>query len=277
MFLFSLPAFALNEINIIQTGPYITLARNVAWAGNGLSGFNNAYIFTPSSPDTGICIYVQNLDTSVHTFTLSAIQTGDPSVSSFNNNPGAWNNLPAIGGGSTIRVAAGTVFGSTRILYTQAAGAAKLAILAQGGTAAGNVTLTIVQSKNSCGQDFQYPTYGTISLSQTVSTGTTTKLVSNDNGPFGVHVLGITLSVGGATVTAGTSSLIYGTGATCGTGTQTAFKVAYGTTGVQISAYGGGNELFPQPNQTTPDGDSVCLVDSGSTAGTVVNMTYSFF
>lgn len=89
-------SFAQQDQIVSGGGYYLTLAQNVAW--NQLS---QNYIFTPLTPDDGVCLYIQNNNpTSAHSFTLQIKQTGDSSLTKFQGNSAKWTaatvyNTPA--------------------------------------------------------------------------------------------------------------------------------------------------------------------------------------
>lgn len=268
------------DIPLGQIGPYTTLASNVTWNTTGPTGLNNAYIFTPINPDQGMCLYLFNKDASTHTFIVQAFETADAAATTFTNAAGGWNTIGFTGGGQTYNVsaqAAANPTAGTRSIFFKASGAARVAISIRNGSGTGSASLVLAQTAQVCGLQAQVPVYCTNSLTVTVATATTVKLVSNDGLAGSVHVCGMTLSIGGATVTSGTDTLNYGTGATCGSGTNPATVIAYGTAGVSLSRDGAGNELFPLPNVTNTEGQSLCLTDSGSTAGTKVTVNYVIY
>src|SRR5208282_2022530 len=79
------PSFSQTDIISAQVGPYMTLGRNLAWDTNGGGGIQNAYIFTPLTPQSTVCVYMENQDSVSHTYTLQFLSAGDPGVQSFYN------------------------------------------------------------------------------------------------------------------------------------------------------------------------------------------------
>jgi hypothetical protein len=176
-------ALAQTDIKIGQVGPNYTLARNVAWASAGKYGFNNNYIFTPSSPNSSLCIFVQNLDSgSSHTFFLATAITGDSSVTGYANFTNLWfkTGIP----GSIYQVAALGSARNTIGLFAKLSGASQVAVLTSAGSGTGNATITVVEtSSGGCSTN---PYGGTVAYnplsnsSYATNTGfTATKCVTN--------------------------------------------------------------------------------------------------
>ena len=110
--LLSLCAVAQQDIVIVGgTSPYIVIGRGLNWSGSGFGNIQNNFIFTPTGPDVGFCLFLQNNNpTSAHSVTVAVAQTGDPGLKSFQGVTGKWNTVPT---SSTfpISVPAGTVSG----------------------------------------------------------------------------------------------------------------------------------------------------------------------
>jgi len=122
---------AQQDINIIGgTSPYIILGRGLQWAGSGFGNLNNNFIFTPTGPDVGFCLFMQNNNSSsAHSITVAVSQTGDPALKNFQGVTGKWNTVPT---SSTFpfNVPAGSVVG---INYKTSA-SANIAVTFSGGT-----------------------------------------------------------------------------------------------------------------------------------------------
>jgi hypothetical protein len=90
------PAFGQQDIKVVGgTNPYIILGRNMSWVGSGFGNIGNSFIFTPTSPDEGFCLFVTNNNpTNSHTFSVVVSQTGDPGVGSFQGNQFKWSSVP---------------------------------------------------------------------------------------------------------------------------------------------------------------------------------------
>lgn len=266
-------AGAQIDISTSQVGPYITLARNATWAGNGIGAINNAFIFTPVTPDAGMCFYVQNNDVGTHSLTIAVYETGDPQISGYESAAGA--QWIYVGQGSVTLT--GSLAGN---IFVKASGAARIAAVASNGTSTGTVTLNLVQTQQNCGLRAGAPLYcnvgpstaGAGNISVTVTTATTSQLIVASTS-LGVHICWYSISIGG-TPTTSTGKLFYGTGGTCGTNSQTAVSFSNGIVPFNQSLSGGGNELFPD---LTIPGTSVCYQDAGTGVGTTVNLSYVQF
>lgn len=106
---------------------YIALASNVPW-----TQLNANYIFTPITPNAGVCVFVENLNpTNPHTVTLAAFQTGNPSNRQFSGNTGEWVQVSVLNPFAS--VPAHTVNAS----FFSATGAANVTITVSGAVAAG--------------------------------------------------------------------------------------------------------------------------------------------
>jgi hypothetical protein len=266
-------AFGQIDISTNQVGPYITLTRNATWTGSGPGAINNAFIFTPLTPDSGMCFYVQNNDSGTHGLQIAVYETGDPQIPGYESAAGAqWIYV-----GQASVVLNGLTAGN---IFVKASGAARIAAVASSGTGAGTATINLVQTQQNCGLRAGVPLYcnvgagaaGAGNISQVVTTATTAQLIVGQTG-LGVHVCWYSVSIGG-TPTTSTGKLIYGTGGTCGTSTLTAISFTNGTVPFNQALSGGGNELFPD---LAVVGDSLCYTDGGSGTGTTINLSYVQF
>lgn len=98
---------------------YVTVAQGVPW--NQLS---QNYIFTPESPNIGVCLSVENNNpTSSHAISVTAYQNGDPALATYAGSTGFWIADPITNNFTT--VAANTV----QTLYFPAQAAAHVAIV----------------------------------------------------------------------------------------------------------------------------------------------------
>lgn len=83
-----------TDIPVNGANTYTVIGQNLVWGKSGPGSMNNNFIFTPTTADTGICIYITNLNTSSgHSFSLAMSQTGDPTVTSFVNNGSRWTSV----------------------------------------------------------------------------------------------------------------------------------------------------------------------------------------
>src|SRR5229473_971064 len=114
-------AAAQVDIRVNQIGPYIDLARNVTWA-NGPGGIGNNYILTPTTPDQGVCLYINNGSATTESASIVFAITGDQAVNSYAGNTGAW--LVASQTISDVRVLANSVVAT----YVKLTGTARLTI-----------------------------------------------------------------------------------------------------------------------------------------------------
>jgi hypothetical protein len=116
-------AAAANPDRVISGASYyVTLASGVAW--NQLSA---NYIFTPESPNVGLCLFIENQNpTSAHTLTVTAFQTGNVSLSSYANSTALWATDSVQGAPTSIP------HGSVASAYVATTGAANVAIVISG-------------------------------------------------------------------------------------------------------------------------------------------------
>lgn len=113
---------AQQDVQVSGSSYYVTLATNVPW-----SQLSQNYIFTPESPSVGLCLFVENNNTSSsHAITVTAFQNGDPSLTSYQASSSKWSASQTSGGFSTI---AASATGSEFINVT---GAANVAIVIRG-------------------------------------------------------------------------------------------------------------------------------------------------
>jgi len=92
LLLCGLAASALGQVDIRinQIGPYIDLARNVTW-GNGPGGIGNNYILTPTNPDQGVCLYINNGSATNESANIVYAITGDQALNTYTGNTTAWS------------------------------------------------------------------------------------------------------------------------------------------------------------------------------------------
>lgn len=118
---------AANDVHISGSSYYVTLANAVPW--NQLSA---NYIFTPQSPNVGLCMFVENSNTTfTHNITITAFQTGNPSLTAYSANPNLWAASQIVNNFSSV---APRTVGS---VFINATGAANVAVVISG-TAAGS-------------------------------------------------------------------------------------------------------------------------------------------
>lgn len=88
------PLLARAQQDIQVTGgtnPYTIIGRGLTWGGSGINQVNNNFIFHPTDPNEGFCLFVSNNNTSSsHTFTVAVYQTGDPAQSLFTGFSQRW-------------------------------------------------------------------------------------------------------------------------------------------------------------------------------------------
>ena len=112
LFLVPMLARAQQDIQVISgNNPYIALGRNLAWGGSGVGNLNNNFIFHPTDPNIGFCLFLANNNpSSSHSVSVAVSQTGDPNQTSFQGQTGKWFNVPTVTSFPTT-VAANTVVG----------------------------------------------------------------------------------------------------------------------------------------------------------------------
>lgn len=141
------------DIHLNAIGPYFSLIPNNppagwTWAGSGIGALSNYYIFTPTIPDAGICLYIQNLSTWANTFSATIAVTGNPSTISYLNNTAAWQTLT--NGGITARLAGSSITS----FYFRSSGAANIAVGFASSTGNGNGMLFIgMTTQGGCGSN----------------------------------------------------------------------------------------------------------------------------
>ncbi len=186
----TIPIQAQTDKVISVSGPYVDIVRGGAW---GSGQINRAFIWTPLSPDQAYCLSVRNNNpTNSHTFTFSALQTGDRTVTNYSNNTGRWT-ADTVEGAGLSPVAAD----STTTAYVRAYAAAKIALVFSGSSAAGGspdtVDVWLVQTKaTSCGP---------------VQTATTTTVSGRPAGTTAVGVPGAAYADLSRTLAAGTTTV----------------------------------------------------------------------
>jgi hypothetical protein len=127
---------------------YVDVGRGIPWG----TLFNRAYILTPTTPNSSVCIYVVNNNpTSSHTFSLSVFQSADQRVTNnYSANTGRFQTV--VTQGSISPVAAGSMSSS----FVVSTAAAAIAFQFSGATTqAGSpdtADVFLVQTSNSsCG------------------------------------------------------------------------------------------------------------------------------
>lgn len=161
-----------TDILITSHTPYVDLGRGLKWGLNGPGGVNNNFLVSTFSPDTGVCLWVQNnFKASGHTFSIGLLQTGDPTTTSFINNQGKWLQISGwnapISQGQVIAGASSAFTGGIAnfglsAYFIQAKGAVRLAInffnTVSLGTVNDTADIYITQSQgNQCSQNAQAP------------------------------------------------------------------------------------------------------------------------
>jgi len=260
-------AVAQIDIPIGQVGPYITLARNVTWTGSGITGLNNNYIFTPTTPDQGVCFYFENTDTVAHTFSFAIAESGNPAQTLFAGNTLLWVYL--------VQTSATVQPNSDYPYFIKASGAARLALQVTNGTSTGAANVYAVFTNQNCGRQTQTPLYCPFDTSLIVATGTSGTLVTGAPSA-GVHICSYMVTIGGATVTSATNTLT--TATSCGTPLGTVTQWRNGAVPAVFAQAGSGQDLFPQSAAGSGVmGRSLCYTDGGTTSGSTVHVTYAQF
>jgi hypothetical protein len=255
------------DITINQIGPYFDIARGVTWNVSGIGGYNNNYIFTPQSPEQGVCIYVYNNDT-VNTYSASFIvlETGDQQTSKYTGNTARWFQILSTGP-ITIGPAGTTQF------FFKTSGAARAVIATGGGTGnAGTMDMVAVQTQQGCGPRSNSPVSCTLVKSQVIPTATTVTFIANSTNATSIHICSYSVTIGGATVAAATSAFIQGSGVNCATAPITVWRLANGPVNTVFQLSGGAGEIFevgPSLN--------ICYTDGGTTAGSTLSVSYALF
>lgn len=118
---------AAQDVHISGSSYYVTLANKVPW--NQLSA---NYVFTPQSPNVGLCMFVENSNTTfTHSLTITAFQTGNPSLTSYAANPNLWATSQIVNNFSSVSAA------TVQSVFINATGAANVAVVISG-TSAGS-------------------------------------------------------------------------------------------------------------------------------------------
>lgn len=139
------------DIVLTVKGPYLTVGTGLNWNSTGANGTDNNYLFTPSTPDTGVCLFIVNNDTSAHGVTPLVFQSGDPRVNTYTGQSGRYVAVNVQGyptGGTPINVAANTALGFFAKINAAARVSVNLTTTGAGGTADIYITET---TSGSCG------------------------------------------------------------------------------------------------------------------------------
>jgi hypothetical protein len=282
--LFTLPVY--SQISVKSSAPQIVVRQNAPWIA-GVNGLGNIYNVYVAANTTGLCLQFDNLDSVSHTLTLGAFISSDQTPST---GPGGASGVvgqsvqisPASAGSVTITTGASSKFyipvsGSSFAQVTVTVGGAA------GTNNAGNFSIAQLQyPANGCPEVFGSQVTPAVmfpcntSITAQVGTASTSKLVNLSGIKAGasVHVCSYQLSIGGAAVTAASNLFVAGTGATCGTGTTSLWRIRSGTTTAQNFALASAaqSELFE-----TPAGLDLCYTDAGTTAGTEVSVSFAIY
>lgn len=146
-------AIAQQDITVVSgTNPYIILGRGLQWGGSGPGNLNNNFIFHPTDPNVGFCLFLANNNpSSAHTVTVAVFQTGDPGLNNFTGFTGRWFSV-ATTTAFPVNTAAST---TTGINYKTTASAGITVAFSGGSTLGGSpdtVDVFAVQTnQSSCG------------------------------------------------------------------------------------------------------------------------------
>lgn len=204
---------AANDVHISGASYYVTVAQNVPW--NQLSA---NYIFTPQSPNVGLCVFVENSNpTNAHGITITAFQSGNPSLTKFATNPNLWAASQIVNNFTTVAA------NSASSVFINTIGAANVALVISGtATLSGTpdtANVFVVQST--------VPQCGSASTSQTVQGAQPTNSTATSLNPVyigGLQNSGISLQpfqVGpnGSFIATRPNSTFNGTGTATAVGT----------------------------------------------------------
>lgn len=144
-------ALAQTDINVSDRGPYRDLVRGAAFGSSGIGGANNNWIFTPSTPDAGVCLYLRNNNPSnAHAVAVAAYQTADRRITNYIGASSGWI-------AATLLLPPVTIPSLTTVsTFVQATAAARIVISISGtSTQAGNPdtldAFTAETTKGGCG------------------------------------------------------------------------------------------------------------------------------
>jgi hypothetical protein len=133
---------------------YGTLGRALSWPS---VGFNNTWVFDAINSGSGVCLTIQNNDTSGHQFSLAGYVTSDLSLTILGN-ASKWQQValspPATATGFTVQPSA------VLQIYLKAPGAARIATAFSAGAGIGTVDLYFSQTGSSCGSVNQWTVVG---------------------------------------------------------------------------------------------------------------------
>lgn len=95
MLLWATAALAQIDITSPWRGPFGDLGRGLTWGASGTGGMNNAFIINLPIPQTGACLFIQNLDgANAHAFLLNAYISGDQRALGYYTSPNAgWTQV----------------------------------------------------------------------------------------------------------------------------------------------------------------------------------------
>lgn len=289
-----IPCYAQNgnAINMSGVSPVINV-QSGNWTTTGQpNSLANSYRFIPLRDTTGACLYIINNDTVSHTAALASFISGNPSQSqtaaTVAANAAGWiltANYPGTGTNQTLTT------GTTGVWYFPISGAAlvEFKVVTGGGAGASdNGVASVVQMTNGALCQLTQPIAGSVttlvpffpfscnqSATFSVASGATQKLVAIAAAASLVHVCSYHVTVGGAAVAAVTNLFVSGTGATCGAGSNTVWRIQTGLLTAQnfpLSA-GGNSQLF----STAVKGDDLCYTDATTTAGSIVDISFAIF
>lgn len=150
--LFSLSLFGQIDISVSPRNNYVLFGRGMLWTGSGLTNnvpnINNNFLIGSILPDTGLCVYIYNNDSSAHSFNMLAYETGDPGVITFANNSSKWQQLNT---GFFSQTVAAT---SLQTNFIKTAGAARIAIVVNSGSGTGNADMyAVITTAGGCAND----------------------------------------------------------------------------------------------------------------------------
>lgn len=277
-------AQAIDIIPSAQSSAYVDLGRGLSWGASGPNGIQNNFVFSPLTPDQGVCLYLHNYNpVSTHTITLAIWETGDQQVANYLQFVSSYVPISINQGVTDNTIQLFVAPSSTTNYFFKSSGAAQIAILVTNtGSLPGSpdvVDFLAVQTNQNCGQNSRVPIYCNQIVNTPVpfgSSGGNILAISNTLLTGSIHVCGLwfTSTKDWTAATNVSVTIVQGTtGSNC-SGSAIAgalWQIIAATAFAEVPT--GGSELLESNS-----GVSLCVKTGAFTAGTVnVVISYIIF
>jgi hypothetical protein len=134
---FATSLLAQVDVTVPWRGPFGDIGRGLVWGGTGAGGINNAFIISPVTPQSNVCVYVRNNNaTSAHPYTFKAYINGDQRGFGYYATPLGWSLTQSQGHHVNPSTASGYQLAASQtdsILVTNSS-AARIALVFSGAT-----------------------------------------------------------------------------------------------------------------------------------------------